>query len=232
MHSSQVDTLMHQQCRWAWYVATFYVHWRACFPSTEFSGAAIRSQVYRTGIQTASKLLERLGLCDACNRKVSHANANNSYTNKNYQVASGVLPRRMFAYFAGFWFIHGLVWSHWWLLESYLCWSRPLWLEHWWSNLPGGKRNSFTGPYKYSEYAIILLVHSATQELMVDRLDEIFNEHDEREPLFLYFAPQNPHTPSQPTDEFLAMYSEEKFPDFLRRTYNGAYSNQCFWCFF
>ena len=59
------------------------------------------------------------------------------------------------------------------------------------------------------------------KELEVDRLNKIFDEHDEREPLFLYFAPQNPHSPSQPTNEFLAMYSDEEFPDFTRRAYYG-----------
>lgn len=58
------------------------------------------------------------------------------------------------------------------------------------------------------------------QDLELDRLDKIFTEHDNKQPLFLYFAPQNPHTPSQPTDEFLNKYSADDFED-VRRRYLG-----------
>ncbi|ELT98690.1 hypothetical protein CAPTEDRAFT_129771, partial [Capitella teleta] len=61
------------------------------------------------------------------------------------------------------------------------------------------------------------------QDLEMERLDKVFDEHDSKDPLFLYFAPQNPHTPSQPTDEFLNLYPEDKFND-IRRKYLGLTS--------
>jgi hypothetical protein len=50
----------------------------------------------------------------------------------------------------------------------------------------------------------------------------VFDNHDPSDPLFLYFASQNPHTPSQPTDEFLNLYSED-IPE-VRRKYLGEVS--------
>ncbi|ELT95037.1 hypothetical protein CAPTEDRAFT_126817, partial [Capitella teleta] len=56
-----------------------------------------------------------------------------------------------------------------------------------------------------------------SQDLELDRLDKLFAEHDNKDPLFLYFAPQNPHVPSQPTEEYLSMYSADDFSDVRRR---------------
>ncbi|ELU18562.1 hypothetical protein CAPTEDRAFT_195389, partial [Capitella teleta] len=61
------------------------------------------------------------------------------------------------------------------------------------------------------------------QDLEIERLDKVFDEHDNKDPLFLYFAPQNSHTPLQPTDEFINLYPEDKFSD-IRRKYLGLTS--------
>jgi hypothetical protein len=56
---------------------------------------------------------------------------------------------------------------------------------------------------------------------MVERMVEIFNEHDADVPLFLYFAPQNPHDPSQPKEEFLRPYLDSQYTD-KRKKYLGT----------
>ncbi|ELU00682.1 hypothetical protein CAPTEDRAFT_125641 [Capitella teleta] len=62
-----------------------------------------------------------------------------------------------------------------------------------------------------------------SQDLMVDRLSAVFASHNREEPMFLYFAPQNPHTPSEATENFLRHYPSSMYTE-IRRQYLGLVS--------
>ncbi|ELU02545.1 hypothetical protein CAPTEDRAFT_109345 [Capitella teleta] len=64
-------------------------------------------------------------------------------------------------------------------------------------------------------------IHS--EDLGAERLTAILDGQNAKEPFFLYFSPQNPHTPSQPQAEFLNLYPENRYPD-IRRKYLGLVS--------